>query len=1192
MFNSNLYNRKKQFHLYSTNDYALESIGMNTYTLSSLSGYMNTNNPDVKKFFNSNTTGDGSVSNVTTAQNKLTAKTTPDIQDITILKWNKEKLKYEEVIGSNIFKTKAGNQAANDILDLLQKHDYLQIGDSKKVTNSGDVLEVINNIRTSLSGCISFATTFNVLGTQRSGIFKIEFLDRFHHDTSRRLASAGPPLIAAIPSTADGMPYSLRGTQNAPIGIYQNPAEGGIKNPNNTVAAPLRLSYDPSSCTWEAGTQQVLARLLTDVDSAGVTTFAAYENLDNISYQQFYDTESTNYFGQFTTGQAMPLSVENGNPHMCGPNLVGCEDNTKVKKILVVNRSPRSFKKGDVVLCSRINNEWILQGFDTPQISTTPLVKIGKWSFSKFIVTSDGYLKDKNFATTNGQSYIENINPSIYETKIRKMYYMHMHDQPNDGASQVALSPIKLLDQSIRRKTALLNMHIALNEKEALSSPILPSSEYHFLLSDDYIQSTIFDNVGTHMGGKNDKNFIGRTNISESPSVTTVSTSLLQSELPFFWGPLFPDGYSSSQVTNLKVNTVSFKAKPDKTFLEDGTSNTTSNVFSNSHDNNHIWPSSNRMFSNIDDGNAKQLPAEIALNSSRIANSKYGSPIENTSIFATGLSIKNNLVDLFYNQLKSDYRYHYLEGSGNIRTNSLYDLTPISPHIIQFSPLQLQAALSSVKINDPFPSTLLQLYRNIAKAWRKFDSNDGPSNPIYQSIASKMFDPTFNRSNKQTVVFPENAGANILGTTRIYFGPYTKAQGFPPLGGPDIIPKSSDGYERSNIIGIIASKNKFIAPSNGVIKLTTKQTIGIADRFGGGGGGTTVLSSLFAYGGIVGISNSSSSTFTTPQWGDSTGTERNFGTTALHVRIFDQWPDDQTFYDGRYFSVLHFNPFVNSGIQPRHTDGSDVGYRIVDAGKVYTDTWDYTKTNVEYERKVDIEETSVDFRVPTYMHPTETATDNTLVPLATVIDSGGAKINNTIKALRPYGEWKVDTIRRGQLLTGGGFRYYKRTIGANEWEIKNSGLNYVVGDIIKFPLNAEAKVESVDSAGKISNISILDSGYGFLPTNFYGGVFSNKTDSANGVGASIVIKNGKVYDKLEHDLGPQETSTIRRLSLPSTTESKSALINLSNEVSISLTGNGKYDAFYVFHNDILHTLWDTSYSLGPAQYVRLEIGAG
>jgi hypothetical protein len=1186
MFDSNLHSASTEYHSFTTSDFALESLGIASYSVASLKRYLvDKPNDDVKDLFGE----------TETTYDTLVGKSS--IDSLSIILWNEDTKEYELKTGADIFKTKSGTSVASDLPELLAKHNTNEWG----IAIDEDVKQVVENIQGSYSGCITFHPSFSVkfgsTNQTRTPLVKVYLKPKSQSDTTRSLAQNGAPLISSVPKRPTGAKYGWQGTQEQPVGVYQNPSEGGNVNPANSVAANLRLTYNSAIGEWESGTQQMLARLLTDVDPAKIKDIP-FDSIDDIAPDEFYDTNSTYYMGQFTIGKALPISVEGGNPNMCGPNMTAAaNDANKKEKIQIVNRSPRGFKKGDVVMCSHIDGEWIIQGFDAGTTSIAPVsLKLGKWSFAKFLADADSFFKDERYRSSNGKQYFQNINGIQYESYMRLRYYASMFQGGGDSAapaiSNKSISALsEMNDLNLITK---LNLYVPsakpdqpsyvfdeTDETVALLLSLPSKNDYDFQPTRRYVQVTAFDQVGSHMGGTNQYNIIGRTNVIYSPDGGTNADAWYQTNFPNFWGPIFTEGYSVQQASLLKKqrNMMPMNGSArlgiqfgDPFFVvpSDG-----SEILSATPDKNKTIDTSNFMFSNTKDAGLYQLPAEIGVNGS--LSGTYSTPIESLDELVKLESPTTNLLDTYFGFFNSRKRYTWLASvadSGNI-----YGLAPAQASKIQFSPLQLQYAVH---------------------AYKAFAPSDQPK---YNRLRTNFFNTLTTGDTGSHMwggLIPGNTDQGSVATRGLapfpLIGPDTVSNGEGPLGGPDLLPDSdaSSGDEKSNFVGIIVAKNKF--GGGGAINFTTTQYFGLPKVQKVAGGQTGGITILPIGGGIgwVGPSNPSF-TYGYPQWGSAEDSPNSFGTTALHVRIFDQWPDEQTIYDPRYFAVLHFNPLpLGMNVKSKRVDA--------DARPDLTD-WNPSKALPKYPRDVDQIETAVDFRIPTYADPIgDDEIDNFPVPINSKINRNGA--NN--KALRPSSEWRINPIRRGQLLTGGGFRYYKRVIGLSDnYMIIDGGEGFSVDQEISLTKGAKLKVTAIGEKGNISRFIIekKNRGEGFTPSDFSGS-YKPKDSSTTYYGlrlninggsksASILFHDGIVYDKLAYDACPLEsTSGPVRLSLPSYRGEKASEGTNVSSVGLSPNKDGKYDAFYFFHNDILHTLLEPeAFVPGFHQYINLEIGS-
>jgi hypothetical protein len=105
-----MYSRSTEYHSYLTDDLALQSVGMSSYTKISMSGYLDSSNPNVTEFFGNN---------VGQVRSSLLGFTTPVTENLSILKFNSTTKEYELKQGNEIFQTDNGTSVATSLDDLL-----------------------------------------------------------------------------------------------------------------------------------------------------------------------------------------------------------------------------------------------------------------------------------------------------------------------------------------------------------------------------------------------------------------------------------------------------------------------------------------------------------------------------------------------------------------------------------------------------------------------------------------------------------------------------------------------------------------------------------------------------------------------------------------------------------------------------------------------------------------------------------------------------------------------------------------------------------------------------------------------------------------------------------------------------------------------------------------------------------------
>ncbi len=207
MFDSNIHSASTEYHSFATNDFALESLGIASYSTSSLKRYLvDKPSDDVKDLFNDTTQ---------TAYDALVGKTSVD--SLSILVFNEENKVYEAKTGSDIFKTKSGTSVATDLPELLGKHNTNEWG----IAIDEDVKQVVETIQGSYSGCITFHPSFSIkFGSDsqtRNPLVKVYLKPKSNSDTSRSLAQNGSPLISSVPKRPTGQSMAGKEHKTNPL---------------------------------------------------------------------------------------------------------------------------------------------------------------------------------------------------------------------------------------------------------------------------------------------------------------------------------------------------------------------------------------------------------------------------------------------------------------------------------------------------------------------------------------------------------------------------------------------------------------------------------------------------------------------------------------------------------------------------------------------------------------------------------------------------------------------------------------------------------------------------------------------------------------------------------------------------------------------------------------------------------------
>lgn len=1165
------------------------------------------------------------------------------------LKYNQQKNKYQKVT------------VDKSLMELAEFWDEGQ-KDETKLNANVEFKTLILDVRNSLNGCIEFEPIVD--GEEFfTSHKKFRLYFQVHSDNSREMMINGDPKISAVPRRATGAKYDFERTRHIQSsGINYNEANDPNRNWGNigryvkhiknveiadqAVASKLRLSYNKALGYFESGTQQILARLLTDLDPAEITT-VDMDNVDGAGFDDLYDIENGDfYFGQFTSGFAVPMNVQNGNPYMFGPNVIGKHKEYKKEKIRVINRAGRGFSKGDVVMCSLIDNEWIVSDFGKAEVRP-PEFKPGKWSFSKMLADSDAYFKDDRYYKTGKDEWAGVVFNDRYAGDMRKKFYVKFANSHGNNSVYLGINKTNIIAKLNSNPFASISGYTDSasieNGVESMNIPaLLPTLSMEnpdIHPSRRYVQSSSFDQLSTNMGGNNTNgNVFGRTNYSVNTDPVGQVPAEKSSEIPLFWGAVFRDGFASTKTRNLLSTPPTSKAYGITGFFGD---NGTIDVDGGT---NLLDDEKLHMFNDTKDFALSQLPADVGTNAS--PSGEYGSPIESISLLSKKeLAYNYDMFSTYKHYLNDKERYSWLgvdetvgEADINLGDNTyasikgVYDLKPNDGTAISFIPLSFAMAGNADQntLTKGFATGYAKPYnaydnvRRFLKAEHRRASTDGdsPADGI-EHLWGNMFTREKAYTNHS---FTAEEGKDISGDELKYSGftnlPWDRYIKHTATSTPDAIWQELDDGERgANLVGIIAARNDFGLTGLGTISFSCDYFIGInnVSKVSLSTGSFSVLPMMPP---VTFVNPDTMNNYGYAMWGTPDCRPHTFGHTSLYVRVFDDWPSKQTIYDTRYFTPLHF------------LDGETLvapNTKLVDEGKEYDGDWDVTKSTtdslvaIDYERHIDEIEFSNDFRVPTYGHPFEEDLDNSVVPENQPVNAygiGNQGAENTSAILRPSGEWRVNPICRGMMVSSeGGFKYFKRVIGINgsKYTIIKAGNGFTADDDIYSP-GKGIKIKN-NGDGSLSDFTIAHRGEGFFPDNFANvytynqtsgegdeaiseevsvtGYMVSLTSPAGTEAAEIVFHEGIVYDLIHETDYPVDHGQVQLT--PTSQRGDNGPIYGAKTSSITIntpSSNSRYNAFYYHVNDVSHVDlalngYSDSYlpeqSNGNLQYVNLTI---
>lgn len=452
-------------------------------------------------------------------------------------------------------------------------------------------------------------------------------------------------------------------------------------------------------------------------------------------------------------------------------------------------------------------------------------------------------------------------------------------------------------------------------------------------------------------------------------------------------------------------------------------------------------------------------------------------------------------------------------------------LTPKNPNKVQFSPLSAEMVVHAdqqVVIGTP----------NSKKATLKefVDTTYNPNGDPH--LFGNMFDRF---STSKMLNYPTTIPYDEYNTTL----PLTK-----PSGNPRVFTDGDSQDDGLQLVGITAAINRFTKPGGGAFNIEVFEDIGIPQFTSVTAGQAPAFNGVAALFGFTSFSGGTDPrTYGFPQWGNSADSYNNFGTTALHCRIFDSWPRKDTIWDTRYFSVLHFAPNPEPGEDNALFDfeypNSAVGTAINKDSSVT-----FYKDTIARRKLLPFR-----CRIPTI----------SLDPSSMVIANAGSNLKAA-----PYKE-----VRNGIEM---------------DVEVTNgsvTGVTFTNGKFIEDDrsVHLEQKTGRYLKPNSFSGQYIDDSG------NEYTGYIIN-------FGNAVLVFQGIVRNVVYECFAPRDHGGIKRLTSATGGDSGRITGTKTSEFALAPNSSNKYEAYFFFHNDISHTIMTQqggSQIPGFLQYVLLTI---
>jgi len=302
-------------------------------------------------------------------------------------------------------------------------------------------------------------------------------------DVDRQTSLRTTTIFSGVPRRSSGAKYSSTGDTGVYVGRLFTEADHRYH-----VAAPLKLKYNHNLHKFESSCVY-LCCLLEDIDAPEIISPSLSPSELDIAPEEFYGGD-LNAISAFTTGLAMPLAVQKNNPYAFGPNFIDYNDEKKIEKIRVVNRSLELFNKGEIAMVAEIDGENILIKLSRDQVVAERPPKFeGQWEFAKFMASSDNYLRNSS------------NNKLLLPAEAADLIYNKFYNGANGGFKYCH-------------------------------------------------QTTIHDMMLDTYGGKIDgtsytKNaYSSRISVKDGmPQYINIPTVLGDNPITLFWGPCFPDGF-------------------------------------------------------------------------------------------------------------------------------------------------------------------------------------------------------------------------------------------------------------------------------------------------------------------------------------------------------------------------------------------------------------------------------------------------------------------------------------------------------------------------------------------------------------------------------------------------------------------------------------------------------------------------
>ena len=322
--------------------------------------------------------------------------------------------------------------------------------------------------------------------------------------------------------------------------FYKSSVDGEIETPdrnqpNQKTVAPMELSYNTYKNKWQSGTASIMAMLAEPFPAAPYKP--DFDFLANGDVKSMINSVDETSKITFTSGIAMPIAMQNGNPYQWSPNYAtdkNCRDNNLTKQtVRAFNFNPKKgYEKGDMVILSEIGGVWhiIDPGIGDDADRARPAKP--RWNFSYHMTSRDYFFKALKRGTRND---IIPTTPSYLERLHHKIYYKY--DSKNGGGRE-----------AIQENGKTYNSQFS---TEGINDILEHPKGCFQITSFDFMDKLLFGTRAkseTNPAGMN-KNGLNTTLATEDAQGRAIPLGNAVRNAahsgPFF-GAVFPDGYNTS----------------------------------------------------------------------------------------------------------------------------------------------------------------------------------------------------------------------------------------------------------------------------------------------------------------------------------------------------------------------------------------------------------------------------------------------------------------------------------------------------------------------------------------------------------------------------------------------------------------------------------------------------------------------